>query len=122
MSALKKTKEELAAEVPQDHVRLARNTRVIANRQGYHNSIREAGDVFDVPEGTIMEPNCWFEPVAEQKQATTEDENKIDDLSVPQIKIELNKRGVDFSDATKKADFVALLLKARAERAGEDLA
>lgn len=117
--ALKKTKEELDAEVPKGHTRLTKQTKVVALKQGYHHTIREEGDVFHVPEGTIMEPNCWFDPVSEGT-ATNEDIDSVDDLTPAQMKVELAKGGVDFAGITKKSDLAALVIKLRND--GADLA
>lgn len=117
----KKTKAQLDAEVPEGGKRLAKLTKVVALEQGYYGVIREPGDVFHVLEGTIMEPNCWFEEVSDDT-ATNEEQEEIDNMSVGEIKIELARLKVDFKGVAKKDDLGALLLKARKGDDGEDLA
>lgn len=103
---------------PQGFRVLNRTTKVMATRLGYYGQLREPGDVFYVHEGTSMEPGCWFEVVSEQT-ATTEEAEGVEQMSVPEIKVELAKRGIDFGSATKKTDLAALLIKARNEDAEE---
>lgn len=110
--AAKKTKAQLEAEVPEGGKRLAKNTKVVALEQGYYGTIREAGDVFYVLEGTIMEPGCWFEEVSEGT-TTNDEQEEIDEMNIGDIKIELTRLGVDFKGVTKKDDLGALLIKAR---------
>lgn len=119
----KKTKAQLEAEVPEGGKRLTKLTKVVALEQGYHGVIREPGDVFHVLEGTIMEPNCWFEPVSDDT-ATDEEQAEIDDMTLGEIKIELARLKVDFKGVTKKDELGALLLKARngGTDNGDDLA
>lgn len=120
MSTIKKTKEQLDAEVPAGGKRFERDTKVVALRDGYSDVIREQGDVFYVKAGTIAGPNCWFKEVADNT-ATTEEENSVEDMTVPQLKVALVELGVDFSGITKKPDLIALLLKTQADQKGEDL-
>lgn len=116
----KKTKAQLEAEVPEGGKRLTKNTKVVALEQGYYGVIREPGDVFYVLEGTIMEPNCWFEEVSDGT-ATSDEQDEIDAMKIGDIKIELTRLGVDFKGLTSKGDLGAALIKARAA-ADEDLA
>lgn len=109
-----KSKAELDAEVPAGGVRFEKDTRVIALKTGYHGVIREAGDVFIIEKGHIMGPNCWFEPVG-GNTATREEEDAVEDMTVPELKVALAKRGVDFAGINKKPDLIALYLKSQPE-------
>lgn len=113
-----KTKEELEKEVPPGGVRFDKDTKVVALELGYSDVLREPGDVFYVKKGTIIGPNCWFQPV-DEKTATTEDEATYDSMTVAEIKVALAKKGVDFAGINKKTDLIDLLSKADAE---DDLA
>lgn len=110
-----KTAAELKAEVGENEVRLEKDTKVIALEQGYCDTIREPGDIFYVKKGTIYEPGVtWFELVSEST-ATTEETDEIEGMTVPEIKIELSRLGVDFAGVTKKVDLVDMLVRARNE-------
>lgn len=109
-----KTKEELEKEVPAGGVRFDKDTKVVALELGYSDVLREPGDVFYVKKGTIMGPNCWFQPV-DDKTATTEDADNYEKMTIPEIKVALAKKGVDFAGINKKTDLVDLLAKADAE-------
>lgn len=109
-----KTKAEYDAEVREGQVRLEKDTKVIALQEGYSDCIREPGDVFYVKKGTIYTPgSSWFE-VVDDKTATKEETAAYDDMTIPQLKIELGRAGVDFAGITKKPDLVDLLVKSRA--------
>lgn len=119
VKAKTKTPKELEAEVRPGQIRLERDTKVVALEQGYHEIIREPGEVFWVKKGTIYTPGItWFEPVSD-KTATKEETEALEDMSVPELKVALAKAGVDFAGTTKKGDLIALLVKSRAD---EDLA
>jgi len=110
----KKTKEQLDAEVPEGGKRLEKDTNVMALKEGYYDTIRERGDVFVARAGTIMEPGCWFKEVA-KTVATTEESDAIGEMTIPDIKVALSEKGIDFTGVTKKADLAAMLAKANAE-------
>lgn len=113
-------KEKIKIELRPGHTMLEKDTKVMATKTGYSDSIREIGDVFYVKKGTIMGPECWFEPV-DAGVATTEQSADYEDLSAADLKVRLNKLKIDITGITKKSDLVALLIKAEAE-GGEDLA
>lgn len=111
-----KTAEEIKAEVRPGQVRLDKDTKVVALEQGYSDQIREAGDVFYVKKGTIYTPGySWFEPV-DEKTATKEETQALEDMSVAELKVELARLGVDFAGVTKKVDLIDLLVKAQGEQ------
>lgn len=47
--------------------------KVVATAKGYLGSIREPGDVFDVPEGTT---GSWFDPVPVEPKAAEKPKGK----------------------------------------------
>ena len=113
-----KTEAELKDEVPVGGTRFDKATKVIAHELGYADFLRQPGDVFYVPAGTIVGPNNWFQPV-DGKTATTEETDELEALTVPELKVKLSEAGVDFAGVNKKADLVALLASAQG---GDDLA
>ncbi len=113
-----KTKEELEKEVPAGGVRFDKDTKVVALELGYSDVLRQAGEVFYVKKGTIMGPNCWFQPV-DEKTTTTDDETAYENMTVAELKVALAKKGVDFAGITRKQDLIDLLAKAEQE---DDLA
>lgn len=113
-----KTKEELDKEVPPGGVRFDKDTKVVALELGYSDVLRQPGEVFYVKKGTIMGPDCWFQPV-DEKTATTADEDAYDRMTVPELKIALAKKSIDFAGITRKQDLINLLLESEQE---DDLA
>lgn len=111
MTTIPKTKEQIEAEVTPGSTRLTRDTKVMALRTGYADSIREPGEIFYVKAGTIMEPECWFTPVADNT-ATTVETDAYEEMTVADLKIALSKRGIDFTGITRKNDLIDLLSRA----------
>lgn len=114
-----KTAEELKAELKPGDVRFDKPTKVIALATGYSDVIREEGDVFYVPAGTIMGRDCWFRPVGD-KTVTTADADEAENMTVAQLKTALAEKGVNFDGITKKADLVQLYVQN--VQNGDDLA
>lgn len=104
----------LDVKIPEGHTILKNTTKVIALSTGYAGVIREAGDIFTVPAGTLMEPGCWFKPVQENN-ITTAEFDVFDEMTVAELRVALAEKNIDFQGVTKKGDLINLLAKANAE-------
>lgn len=101
--------------LPADATYLDKETKVVALRLGYSDFIREPGEIFYVPKGTVMRKNCWFTPV-EDNTATTDELRALEAMTIPDLKIALAREGVDFAGVNKKSDLIALLADAQAQK------